>query len=146
MVDRHPELAMRKGYWPAMNFLRDPSRRAALVTADAIRKVNNRHWIAQPDRFSAAIFELATVRESSAPEVEVKAHDWDRLVIELPLTVRTINCLKRSGIQTLGQLLAISDDDLRRIPGLGAGNHKEIREVTKTAALTIVRELIGRPQ
>ena len=50
------------------------------------------------------------------------------LIEELNLSVRTYNCLKRKGINTVEQLMGMSDDDLLRIRSFGAGCLKEVRE------------------
>ena len=47
---------------------------------------------------------------------------------ELELSVRSYNCLKRAGIHTAGQLLELSDDELRDIRNLGSKSIEEIRE------------------
>lgn len=54
----HSELALRPGRWQAINFMR--RARPALLAADAIRKVNSRHWIAHRNRFEAVAFDVLT--------------------------------------------------------------------------------------
>ena len=46
---------------------------------------------------------------------------------DLDFSVRTYNCLMRHGIDTLGELRAISDEDLQRVRNLGRRGLEEIR-------------------
>ncbi len=47
---------------------------------------------------------------------------------ELELWVRTYNCLKRSNINTVGQILAMRKDELLSIRNFGPQNYDEMRE------------------
>ncbi len=51
------------------------------------------------------------------------------LIEELELGVRSYNCLKRAGVQTVGDLLRKSESELNAIPNFG---QKSIEEVTET--------------
>ncbi|MDP8943002.1 MAG: DNA-directed RNA polymerase subunit alpha [Actinomycetota bacterium] len=53
----------------------------------------------------------------------------DILIEELELGVRSYNCLKRAGIQSVGDLLERSESELAAIPNFG---RKSIEEVTET--------------
>jgi len=55
----------------------------------------------------------------------------DILIEELELGVRSYNCLKRAGIQTIGELLSKSEAELNAIPNFGK---KSIDEVIETLA------------
>ncbi|MGI8921296.1 MAG: DNA-directed RNA polymerase subunit alpha [Solirubrobacteraceae bacterium] len=55
----------------------------------------------------------------------------DILIEELELGVRSYNCLKRAGIQTVGDLIAKSESELNAIPNFGK---KSIDEVIETLA------------
>ena len=55
----------------------------------------------------------------------------DILIEELELGVRSYNCLKRAGIQTIGDLLSKSEAELNAIPNFGK---KSIDEVIETLA------------
>ena len=55
----------------------------------------------------------------------------DMEISELNLSVRSYNCLKRAGCDTVGQVLAMLEEDenaLRRIRNLGSRSEKEILE------------------
>ena len=43
----------------------------------------------------------------------------DRLIEELEIGVRAYNCLKRAGIQTVGDLVQRSESELNAIPNFG---------------------------
>jgi hypothetical protein len=47
---------------------------------------------------------------------------------ELGLQVRSYNCLKRSGIENLQQLLEMSDDDFMKVRNLGRKSYEEIKD------------------
>ncbi|HEX8205917.1 MAG TPA: DNA-directed RNA polymerase subunit alpha C-terminal domain-containing protein, partial [Solirubrobacteraceae bacterium] len=53
----------------------------------------------------------------------------DILIEELELGVRSYNCLKRAGIQTVGDLISKSESELAAIPNFGK---KSIDEVVET--------------
>ena len=53
----------------------------------------------------------------------------DILIEELELGVRSYNCLKRAGIQTVGDLVAKTEGELNAIPNFGK---KSIDEVIET--------------
>jgi len=53
----------------------------------------------------------------------------DILIEELELGVRSYNCLKRAGIQTVGDLISKSEGELNAIPNFGK---KSIDEVIET--------------
>jgi DNA-directed RNA polymerase subunit alpha len=52
----------------------------------------------------------------------------DAPIEELDLWVRTYNCLKRSNINTVGQLLALNKEKLPGIRNFGPQNYEEVRE------------------
>ncbi len=84
-----------------------------------------------PDRV-----EELTAREPVEAEVaaEVPAAtggDNDILIDELELSVRSFNCLKRAGVETIGELLQKSESELAAIPNFG---QKSIDEVIENLA------------
>ncbi len=48
-------------------------------------------------------------------------------VDELELSVRTYNCIRRAGIDTIGELLDLSDDKLMHVRNLGRKSYMEIK-------------------
>jgi DNA-directed RNA polymerase subunit alpha len=63
----------------------------------------------------------AAVSEGPQPED-------DMLIDDLDLGVRSLNCLKREGIETVGDLIARSEQDLMCIPNFGRKSLDEVRE------------------
>ncbi len=70
--------------------------------------------------------------ESAAGPAEVAAGRPtgfdDTPIEELELGVRSYNCLKREGIETIGDLIARSEQELMCIPNLGRKTIEEVRE------------------
>jgi DNA-directed RNA polymerase subunit alpha len=64
---------------------------------------------------------------AAAPAAGGPMHDI--LIEELELGVRSYNCLKRAGIQTVGDLISKSEGELNAIPNFGK---KSIDEVIET--------------
>lgn len=48
---------------------------------------------------------------------------------DLDMAVRTYNCLKRAGIESLNELSDYTEDEIRNIPGLGNKSFKEIKNI-----------------
>lgn len=48
---------------------------------------------------------------------------------DLDMAVRTYNCLKRAGIESLDELSDYTEDEIRNIPKLGNKSFKEIRNI-----------------
>jgi DNA-directed RNA polymerase subunit alpha len=81
-----------------------------------------------PDRV-----EELTAREPVEAEVAIDAPaapggDNDILIDELELSVRSFNCLKRAGIETIGELLQKSESELAAIPNFGQKSIDEVIE------------------
>jgi DNA-directed RNA polymerase subunit alpha len=60
---------------------------------------------------------------------QLQGEEWGILIEELELGVRSYNCLKRAGIQTVGDLISKSEAELNAIPNFGK---KSIDEVIET--------------
>ncbi len=59
----------------------------------------------------------------------------DMTIDELDLTVRSYNCLKRAGINTVGELTEKSEEDMIKVRNLGRKSLKEIKERLETLGL-----------
>ena len=59
----------------------------------------------------------------------------DMTIDELDLTVRSYNCLKRAGINTVGELTEKSEEDMIKVRSLGRKSLKEIKEKLETLGL-----------
>jgi DNA-directed RNA polymerase subunit alpha len=62
-------------------------------------------------------------------QAALQGEEWNILIEELELGVRSYNCLKRAGIQTVGDLISKSEAELNAIPNFGK---KSIDEVIET--------------
>ncbi len=66
--------------------------------------------------------------ESSVEASEGPEPEDDMLIDDLDLGVRSLNCLKREGIETVGDLIAKSEQELMCIPNFGRKSLDEVRE------------------
>ena len=66
------------------------------------------------------------------------AHGMENFPIEeLELGVRSYNCLKRVGIETIGDLVVKSETELGSIPNFGKKSIEEVKETLATHGLTL---------
>jgi DNA-directed RNA polymerase subunit alpha len=61
----------------------------------------------------------------------------DRLIEELEIGVRAYNCLKRAGIQTVGDLVQRSESELNAIPNFGKRSTEEVKESLVALGLSL---------
>jgi DNA-directed RNA polymerase subunit alpha len=67
-----------------------------------------------------------------------QAHGMENFPIEeLELGVRSYNCLKRVGIETIGDLISKSEAELAAIPNFGKKSIEEVRETLAAHGLTL---------
>jgi DNA-directed RNA polymerase subunit alpha len=59
----------------------------------------------------------------------------DILIEELELGVRSYNCLKRAGIQTVGDLIQKTESELAAIPNFGRKSIEEVKETLDARGL-----------
>jgi DNA-directed RNA polymerase subunit alpha len=71
---------------------------------------------------------------ASAPLV-MQGEEWGILIEELELGVRSYNCLKRAGIQTVGDLISKSEAELNAIPNFGKKSIDEVIETLEARGL-----------
>ena len=75
--------------------------------------------------------------ETEAPQ----AHGMENFPIEeLELGVRSYNCLKRVGIETIGDLVTKTENELAAIPNFGKKSIEEVRETLAAHGLTLREE------
>jgi DNA-directed RNA polymerase subunit alpha len=65
---------------------------------------------------------------AAEPGAAPAAEGDDRLIEELEIGVRAYNCLKRAGIQTIGDLVQKSESELKAIPNFGERSIEEVNE------------------
>ena len=61
----------------------------------------------------------------------------DRLIEELEIGVRAYNCLKRAGIQTVGDLVQRSESELNAIPNFGKRSTDEVKDALTALGLSL---------
>ncbi len=79
--------------------------------------------------------EAAQAEAAAEPSL---AHGMENFPIEeLELGVRSYNCLKRVGIETIGDLVSKSENELASIPNFGRKSIEEVKETLVTHGLTL---------
>ena len=61
----------------------------------------------------------------------------DILIEELELGVRSYNCLKRVGIETIGDLVSKTEGELAAIPNFGRKSIEEVQETLRARGLSL---------
>jgi DNA-directed RNA polymerase subunit alpha len=67
----------------------------------------------------------------------LQGEEWSILIEELELGVRSYNCLKRAGIQTVGDLISKSESELNAIPNFGKKSIDEVIETLHARGLNL---------
>ena len=81
--------------------------------------------------------EQAAVTDGAQPEMPL-AHGMENFPIEeLELGVRSYNCLKRVGIETIGDLVVKTENELAAIPNFGKKSVEEVKETLAAHGLTL---------
>src|SRR5690242_3655302 len=79
----------------------------------------------------------AETGDGAGPEIPL-AHGMENFPIEeLELGVRSYNCLKRVGIETIGDLVTKSENELGAIPNFGKKSIEEVKETLASHGLTL---------
>src|SRR3954466_8706777 len=79
--------------------------------------------------------EAAAAAETAEPSL---AHGMENFPIEeLELGVRSYNCLKRVGIETIGDLVGKSENELAAIPNFGKKSIEEVKETLSAHGLNL---------
>jgi DNA-directed RNA polymerase subunit alpha len=82
---------------------------------------------------------IDTLRDGGQEAVEPPtSHPMDNFPIEeLELGVRSYNCLKRVGIETIGDLITKTETELAAIPNFGKKSIEEVKETLATHGLNL---------
>jgi DNA-directed RNA polymerase subunit alpha len=75
--------------------------------------------------------------EAAAAAAGAPTEGDDRLIEELEIGVRAYNCLKRAGIQTIGDLMQKSQSELKAIPNFGERSIDEVVEALAALGLSL---------
>jgi DNA-directed RNA polymerase subunit alpha len=74
---------------------------------------------------------------AAGAEAAAASEGDDRLIEELEIGVRAYNCLKRAGVQTIGDLQAKSESELKAIPNFGERSIEEVIEAMHGLGLNL---------
>ena len=58
---------------------------------------------------------------------EEQTRNLEKPIEDLDLSVRSYNCLKRAGINTLGELIEKTEEDMMKVRNLGKKSLKEVK-------------------
>jgi DNA-directed RNA polymerase subunit alpha len=82
--------------------------------------------------------EAAAATDGGGGAEPALAHGMENFPIEeLELGVRSYNCLKRVGIETIGDLVVKTENELAAIPNFGKKSIEEVKETLATHGLTL---------
>ena len=88
------------------------------------------------DQGAALIGDAGPGRSRRRPARSADGMD-DILIEELELGVRSYNCLKRAGVQTVGDLVQKSESELNAIPNFGRKSIEEVKETLEARGLSL---------
>ena len=80
---------------------------------------------------------LAVPGAPGVPAGALQGEEYGILIEELELGVRSYNCLKRAGIQTVGDLISKSEAELNAIPNFGKKSIDEVVETLHARGLSL---------
>ena len=86
---------------------------------------------------AAGILDPAAINGSGASTTRPPNAMDDILIEELELGVRSYNCLKRAGIQTVGDLVSKTEGELNAIPNFGKKSIDEVIETLHARGLSL---------
>ncbi|MFN8175660.1 MAG: DNA-directed RNA polymerase subunit alpha [Solirubrobacteraceae bacterium] len=87
---------------------------------------------------AAGVLEASLVGTGGAQAATRPANAMDDILIEeLELGVRSYNCLKRAGIQTVGDLISKTEGELNAIPNFGRKSIDEVVETLEARGLAL---------
>ena len=116
-----------------------------VVDVESKPAITPRDAIASAGRTLVELFGLARELNTAAEGIEIGPAPVDAVlpgelsipIEDLDLSVRSYNCLKRAGIQTIGDLLAKSENELGAIPNFGKKSIDEVIETLVSRGLSL---------
>ncbi len=85
---------------------------------------------------SEEVKQTETVKETEEPN---KNESFEKPIDELDLSVRSYNCLKRASINTVGDLISKTEDEMMKVRNLGKKSFDEIRKKLDELGYTFAR-------
>ena len=107
-----------------------------IVDVETKSSVESRDAIASAGSTLVELFGLAKELNEEAEGIEIgpapvevaTSNELSTPIEDLDLTVRSYNCLKREGINTVSELIALSEDQLMNIRNFGSKSVDEVRD------------------
>jgi len=107
------------------NVTRERIRQQEVKILRKLRHPIRAHYIISKERARhQEVLKLAEKRKNA-----IKQLKQDTAIEYVDMSVRTYNCLKRAGIDTMGQLVELSYDDLIRIKNMGKHHIEEVFQI-----------------
>ena len=79
----------------------------------------------------------AAYEEAAGGGLEIRNENLNRSVEELELSVRSYNCLKNANIQTIGELIQKTEQEMLRTKNFGRKSLSEIKEILQNMGLSL---------
>lgn len=79
-------------------------------------------------------------------EEKVEHEKLEKPIEELDLSVRSFNCLKRAGINTLHELTLKTEEEMMRVRNLGRKSLKEVKDKLDELGLSLAPSFVSRKQ
>ncbi len=102
-----------------------------LAPEDALRQAADilvQHFSLISSYHGAIPEEVAAPVSKTLSDIPIPPHIYDTTIEDLDLSVRAYNCLKRSNITRVGQVLTMSQDDLLAVRNFGEKSLNELRD------------------
>src|SRR5205085_563818 len=133
-----------RGYVPA-ELNRGPEHTIGVIPVDSIfspvRRVSydvEAARVGQRTDYDKLILDVTTDGSLDPRDAIGQAAEMENFPIEeLELGVRSYNCLKRVGIETIGDLVVKTENELAAIPNFGKKSIEEVKETLATHGLTL---------
>jgi DNA-directed RNA polymerase subunit alpha len=114
-----------------------------IVDVETKASVAPRDVVASAGSTLVELFGLAKELNAEAEGIEIgpapvevaASNELSTPIEDLDLTVRSYNCLKREGINTVSELIALSEDQLMNIRNFGSKSVDEVRDKLATLGL-----------
>ena len=74
---------------------------------------------------------------SAAPELDGRPGTYTTAIEDLDFSVRTYNCLKRAGINSIGDLVARTEEDMMKVRNLGKKSLEEVIQKLEELGLSL---------
>lgn len=111
----------------------------AIAPLDAIREAANivMQYMQAFLEFGATEEDEQEVKTIFETEHEPESEELSKSIDDLDLTVRSYNCLKREGVETVRDLVKLSEQDLTNIRNFGVKSIEEIKDVLDDLGLSL---------